>query len=235
MLPALALYGSLLVATPPVEPAPSAPARREPRWRGVGLSVAAGVTGAVGLAVNSARIGVVQRACSGLGAGPGPDREQAITACIHDSQEYFALSALAPLASASAVGLAAGAGVISGRYRAAHDHRRRGTASAFVGAGLFGVSAVAFAIAQTGMWRDLYGARSCLAEASLSSDCVRARWSGWLGAVSVSQAGAVVGAGLFAFGVSRRIYHARQRRQTDLSLQPALSLTFAGIRLSGRF
>src|SRR5690606_12162031 len=113
-------------------------------------------TGTVGLAVNIGRIGAVQRACAAIGEA-NSELESAITECVRDSQEYLLFSALAPLASASAVGLAAGAGVVNGRHRGwqtVHGDRRSASAGGYigVGAGLFGVSVITFAVAQVGLW-----------------------------------------------------------------------------------
>lgn len=239
MLPALALLLSLLIAAPPVEPVTPAAAQRPPapRWRGVGLSIGAGVVGSIGLALNLARVGVVQRACADLGAS-GSEVKRAITDCVQDSRTYIGLSALAPLASVSALGLAAGAGVVNGRHRgwlAVHGGRRRASTWVYigVGAGLLGAGVLAYAVAQIGMWRDLYGVRGCLTGADISIDCVRSRWSGWLAGITVGQAGAAVGAGLLGFGIAYRIR--REGRRATLSVRPALSLSHAGIRLSGSF
>jgi hypothetical protein len=58
---------------------------------------------------------------------------------------------------------------------------------------------------------------------------------GWLGAITLGQAGASVGAGLLTFGLTYRTHRGYQRRGATLSVEPVLALSHVGLRLTGRF
>lgn len=254
--PGVALSSAFFVAFAPLRPwepapagaaetSPGAPARTPttpalpaPRLRGAGLVVTAAITGGLGLAANLTRIGVVQGACA-AGSGP-PDIAETIGDCIRDSKYYIAAGALAWTLNALAPGLAVGAGVLRGRYRAWNSTfggrpALRSGVTIGAGAGLLGLGVLALAVAQIGLWRDLYGVRGCAAELDPTGSCIRSRWSGWLAGITFGQSAAVAGAGILALGISYRIRDRRRAWSGEWQLRPVLTRTHAGLLVEHRF
>lgn len=228
------------VAPPTVavaSPAAGAPANvpPAPHWRGTGLSIGAGITGAAGLGFNLARIATVQRLCVGD--------------VVDDCGGGLALAALGPAAltfNTAAFGLSIGAGVMRGRW-AANDtalqggRRRLGGAQVAVGASLMAAGLVGYAAVRIGSLFAGLDNFSCDEQhADFGADyarCVRGRWSGYLAGITITQAASVVGVGLLAHGATYRSNLELYRRMTarQLRLRPVFSGSFAGLSLTGRF
>lgn len=230
----LSLSLSLSLATPP-------PAREVPPalpLSGSGLLVSAGVAGGLGLAAHVWRIGILRNGCGNTYVYP--ELHVSVTSCVDESLRYLGLSTVAPLLNFAAVGLAAGGGTVRGRFsawrRALRDRRDRiAPAYAGAGAGALAVGLALYVASRVALWRDAFGARSCAADDMLDPDCVRDRWSAWLTLTAAGQSLVVAGAGLLSYGVSYGRAARLRRSLAGLRVQPALTPTWAGLTVAGRF
>lgn len=214
-------------AAPPPVAAPPAP-----RFRGLGLAISAGVVGGLGLAANLGRIGIIQTGCTAMN-----DVADSVSACLSKLGGYLALSASAPFLNIAATGLAGAAGSTAGRYEAwktAYGGGRPRKAGAFIGAGagLLGVGIVVYAVTRIKLFTDLYGAAGCTEKMDVTGDCVRGRFSGWLGGITVGQSMVVSGTGLLSFGAA---YATNRPRIARIHVDPVLAPTWTGLALRGQF
>jgi hypothetical protein len=198
-------------APPWADPAPTPEHLRPPRppRDGRGLFIAAGVMGALNVALAAARLGL------SLGESTA-EREQA---------RLVLTAGVMPVGLAAGIGLAAAGGHYRGRidgYRTAFDHDPKLRALAFTGSGT--VLLVMGAVAWASAWTPWHG------DATLDG-----RGGGSLVVESVGSLLLMGGTGLLAYGVSWKRHTARYGRTLPLALRPAFAPGFAGLALGGRF
>jgi len=196
---------------PWADPAPTPEHLRPPRppRDGRGLFIAAGVMGALNVALAAARLGL------SLGESTA-EREQA---------RLVLTAGVMPVGLAAGIGLAAAGGHYRGRidgYRTAFDHSPKLRALAFTGSGT--VLLVMGAVAWASAWTPWHG------DATLDG-----RGGGSLVVESVGSLLLMGGTGLLAYGVSWKRHTARYGRTLPLALRPAFAPGFAGLALGGRF
>lgn len=246
------------VAAPRVEVV-SAPARGrppEPRWKGTGLIVTAGLFGAGGLAFNIARIATGRNLCRELRYNEQTQSVENADACLNGGFALGGLALGALIMNSTAFGLAAGAGVQRGRW-AAHRSRFVGDRDPNtklqigLGAGLLGAGIIGYLAVRIASYADVLGQQTCserypiddltdpMARANVNpfSRCMGGRISGYLSGIAVTQTMSIVGVGLLTHGVALR----RERRLLEyiasgrLRVQPTLGRSFVGLSLGGRF
>ena len=230
-----------------------------PQWKGTGLLVSGGLLGGLGLITNIVRIGTVQGLCKDLtydtdSAMLGDDgTTRGVQSCVNDSSSLLVLGPTALSLHATAFGLIAGGGAVHGRwaaYETVHEGARRRRGGVQLGLGIVVTTAAiaGYVVTRVASFADVFGAQTCLAaypadpasdslaNAALA-DCVRSRWTNYLGGITAAQSAGLLGVGLLAHGAGylrhARLY--RKARAHAVRLQPSFTPTMAGLSLSGRF
>lgn len=194
---------------PAFTPVPPELRPRPPVLRGTGLIVGAAIAGVANIGLSGARLGLL--------LGEPTTRNENI---------HFYLTAIGvPLDVAAGVGLAAGAGVLRGRwdgYRSAYDGfpRLRATSYIQTGAVLLAMGAVGYVMA----WIPWHG------DSSLAI-----RGGGTLLIETAASLVLMGGTGILAYGYSWRKNAEKHGYSRRLGLHPSLAPNFAGLSLSGRF
>lgn len=212
-------YRPVLLGPPPrrpdpdLEPAfPPVPPELRPQppvLRGTGLIVGAAIAGVANIGLSGARLGLL--------LGEPTARNEDI---------HFYLTAIGvPIDVAAGVGLAAGAGVVRGRwdgYRSAYDGLPRLRATSYIqtGAVLLAMGAVGYVMA----WIPWHG------DSSLAI-----RGGGTLLIETAASLVLMGGTGILAYGYSWRKNAEKHGYSRRLGLRPSLSPNFAGLTFSGRF
>jgi hypothetical protein len=174
---------------PQPEPATTAaPARRpggdappEPRFRGTGLAITAGVFGALGLGANIGRIAAGSRLCRGLGYDESLGAVVGGEECLAGSTTLAILGPVALASNMLAFGFSAGAGAQHGRWAAhrtafAGAREQRSGVQIGVGAGVMAagiITYLAVRIASYASAATSRGSRSGRRWGSSASACCR--------------------------------------------------------------
>jgi len=224
-----------------------------PKWKGNGLLITSGVLGAIGLGANIGRIAVVQRLCKEVAYDPDSDAIAGTDRCQNEGAGLVLLGAGAVAFNVAAIGTGAAGGSLHGSW-AAHDtavrngRLRAAGAQIGVGAGLLAIGVLGYVAVRVASFADALGASTCgdrhpvdpMASDQANSEltnCVRNRWSGYLGGIAATQAAAVAGTGILAHGVSYsrnlKLYRTITSHQVDL--RPIFAPTWAGVGVSARF
>lgn len=271
---------SLLLATRPEAPAPApegpaagptvadaagAPASArppEPRWRGTGLLVTAGVLGGIGFGANLGRVVAASRLCKDLRYDDASREVVGLNECASGGAALGLLAPVALLSNAAAFGFAAGGGASRGRWAAhrtafAGDRQQNGALQIGVGAGLMTAGLVTYLGVRVASYADLLGLDTCNERHPLLGmegedirsperirdnvggfrQCMGRRMSGYLTGIGIGQTMGVVGIGLLTHGIAyhRNLKLMRYIARHQLRLRPTLSFVHAGVSLSGRF
>lgn len=245
-------------------PAPATtPARPpEPRWRGTGLIVTAGIFGGIGLAANIGRVAAASRFCKDLAFDSVEQTVTGVDQCIFGGAALTVLAPVALLSNLTAFGLAAGAGSTRGRWAAhrtafAGARQQHGGLQIGLGAGLMTAGIITYLGVRLASWADILGLDSCneqypildmtgeelpaaeqvQANVPVFRRCMGRRMSGYLAGIGIGQTMSVVGVGLLTHGVAyrRNLKLMRYIVDNELRLQPQLGFGYAGLGLSGRF
>lgn len=226
----------------------------EPRWRGTGLAISAGVFGALGLGANIGRIAAGSRLCRELGY----DQAQGVVVggdeCLAGSTTLAILGPVALTSNLLAFGFSAGAGAQHGRWAAhrtafAGEREQSSGVQIGVGAGLMAAGIITYFAVRIASYVDLLGADTCQERypiedtetAQMNVDpfkrCMGRRLGGYLAGITVGQAMGVVGVGLLSHGATyrRNLKLMRYIEAGQLRLRPTFGLYHAGLALGGRF
>lgn len=228
----------------------------EPRWRGTGLIAAASVLGAFGLGFNIARIAVGRGLCHDLRYDEDTQSVEGQNECLNGGFALGGLAIGALVMNGAAFGLAAGAGVQRGRWKAhrvrfAGDREPSAKLQIGLGAGLLAAGIVGYLVTRVASYVDVLGQQTCSerypiddfgdpmtrANVNQFSRCMGGRISGYLSGITVTQTMSIVGVGLLTHGAAYR----RDRKLMQyissgrLRLQPSLGRSFVGLTLGGRF
>lgn len=247
-------------------PATSAPAPNrvaanippEPRWRGVGLTISAGIFGAIGLGLNVGRIANALTLCKNFAYDPDTGETVGYDRCAEGGVAASVLAGSAFVSNVAAFGLAAGAGAQHGRwmsYRTAFAGERQAMSGLQIGlgAGLMSAGIIGYLAVRIASFADGLGFLTCgerhpvdvfsedeaqaNAQAAALSSCIRGRWGGYLAGITVTQTASIVGVGLLAHGAAyrRNLKLYKYIARSGIRLAPNLRPGFAGLSLGGRF
>jgi hypothetical protein len=241
-------------------PTSSASARPpEPRWRGTGLLVTAGVLGGIGFGANVGRVIAASRLCKDLSWDAETQQAVGLEECAFGGAALGILAPVALLSNAAAFGFAAGGGSMRGRWDAhrtafAGARQQNGALRIGLGAGVMTAGLIAYLGFRIGSYADLLGLDTCNERYPLLAmngedvdamqgnvpgfrQCMGRRMGGYLAGIGVGQAMSVVGVGLLTQGVAynRNLKLMRYIARHQLRLQPTLTFNYAGLSLSGRF
>jgi hypothetical protein len=222
-------------APPPVSgsaPADAPPARPQPRWKGTGLLATTGVLGGASLAVTITRSVLLKKNCPLSGAGAAQ--------CSYDISSDIGLAATSWSLNFATVGLAAGSGVMLGRYHAwkdAGDGRQRkqkaitATGGALVGVGIAGVGtsiALAFVLPTRCVEKELGGGDPLAGDRCLLKAFPAWTMTNWASFAMISS-----GAAMLSYG---SVYKKNRDRATArVQLAPFAGRTYAGVGVGGQF
>jgi len=178
----------------------------------------AAVAGGIGIALNAGRIGWHMSTCRAV------DRDLLRSSCFASIWGDVFLAVPAWFANMGSIGLAAGGGVMRGRWEAATGRKRDARKMIVTGAVLVGVGGAVYITSALARFATVgcYGS---------SLGCYRGMYIGTTVGVQVGLSTAAAGAGLLAFGDQYR----RRARRYSVAVAPQLSREYAGLSISGRF
>jgi len=236
---------------PPVVPSPAPEVTTVPQPpvkpdynKGTGLIIAAGVTGALALAVGFTRMGLVKQCQNALQDADGVTSEQGIAAANTCFRGAGAANlAMVPLQWAlnwATWGLAAGGGVVRGRWEGVEHvwaKRQAKKSGAFIGAGaaLLAVGVIGRITAAALVARPFE--KLAEGDADGFATALRLRYLG----VQLSSSAIGVGAGLLAFGIAyRKTYRSESGRVQQVRVSPVLGTggvggAYSGFSFTGQF
>lgn len=223
--------------TPPIQPAPLLATRPTPP-KGLGLMIAASVTGGLAWVTVFARLAAIDRCKTAAGQAVLGNESgfQAASACFRSAGSLVSLTPLGWLLNDATYGLAPAAGVFRGRYdgvNAAWDGKpmRNTKVLIGVGAGLLGVGVVGRIATMVAFLRQ-FNVDRLFQRYPLSAHFVLAQLS------AASIAG---GAGMLGYGLAyeKQFTTEDTRRKAaglaNVRIAPQLGWSYSGISVTGRF